>query len=420
MKAEIISIGDEILIGQINNTNSVWIAQQLNLIGVPVIRMTTIGDTKEEIVNALIDAEKRAQLILITGGLGPTKDDVTKKTLADYFNMPLEMDEEVLKHVKSFFERRGREMIQSNIDQALVPKGCKVIHNPNGTAPGMWFTKDGRHVVSMPGVPYEMKKMISEDVIPFLLETIDLPFIYHRTVLTQGLGESFLAQKIEDWENNLAGQQIKLAYLPSPGIVRLRLSAVGKDEEKVKKQVDAAIEKLHPIIGKYVYGYEEFGQEPPSIQSIVLDLLKKKGKTFSIAESCTGGALAASFTAIAGCSEFFKGGIVPYTNEAKNSLVGVDNAIFEKEGAVSEACVISLAVHAVKLFKSDYALSVSGIAGPSGGTANKPVGFVWMAVSNGRNTEAKSFQFGTDRLRNIEMTVQSATNLLRKFIESDN
>jgi nicotinamide-nucleotide amidase len=416
MKAEIISIGDEILIGQIVNTNAVWMAQQLNLIGMQVAAISTVSDAKTDIEEALQIAWKRADIVLMTGGLGPTKDDVTKRTLADYFNCQLIINDLVLNDVTDFFLKRGREVSPINRDQALVPSCCEVIRNSNGTAPGMWFEKGGKVCVSMPGVPYEMKEMMIQSVLPKLKQNFNLPFIYHKTILTQGIGESVLAERIEVWEDALAAKNIKLAYLPQPGMVRLRLSAHGRNKAELTQSVESEIQKVLPLIQEYVFGYEAFGEKTPEIQKITLELLKQNGKTVSVAESCTGGYISSLFTSIPGSSEVFKGGIVPYSNQAKHDLLGVAASIFEQHGAVSEACVVQLAEGAVRKFESDYSISVSGIAGPGGGTSEKPVGFVWIAVSNGKNTQAKSFQFGDNRQRNIIMTANAAINMLRKFV----
>ncbi len=416
MRAEILTIGDEILIGQITNTNSVWIAQQLNLIGVKVIHMASVSDDADDIVKALSDAAKRADFIFITGGLGPTKDDITKKTFSQFFNVKLVLDEEVLKDVSSFFIKRGREVSQLNKDQALVPEGCRVIRNKNGTAPGMWMVKDNKHFISMPGVPYEMKGMVTDFILPAIQKEFDLPHIYHKTVLTQGIGESSLAELIEPWEDGLAAHNIKLAYLPQPGMVRLRLSTFGKDLNVLKATIENEIQKLIPQISEYIFGYENYGEETPSVERITSELLRERKQTLAIAESCTGGYVSSLFTAIAGSSEIFKGGVVPYNNDAKHELLKVDTSIFEKNGAVSKECVIAMAENVCTKFHSHFSIAISGVAGPGGGTPEKPVGFVWIAVSNGKKTLAKSFQFGDDRQRNIVMTASAAINFLRKFI----
>jgi nicotinamide-nucleotide amidase len=416
MKAEILTIGDEILIGQITNTNSVWIAQELNLIGIKIVHMASVADDEDAIVNAFDNAASRADLVFITGGLGPTKDDITKKTFSNYFNAELVMDEKVLEHVSSFFIKRGKEVTEINRNQALVPKGCTVIHNPNGTAPGMWVKRDKTVFISMPGVPYEMKAMMTETILPKIKKENNLPHIYHKTVLTNGIGESALSEMIESWEDNLVNSNIKLAYLPQPGVVRLRLSSTGPDKETLKKNIDSEIENLKSIIDTYIFGYENYGEETPSLAEVVSRLLREKKQTLALAESCTGGYISSMFTSIAGASEVFKGAIIPYTNKAKHDLLEVDEPLFNTVGAVSKECVEQLAQNVLKKFGSDYSLSVSGIAGPTGGTEEKPVGTVWIAVASKEKTLAFKFIFGDNRQRNIIMTSNYALNTLRKFI----
>lgn len=416
MRAEILTIGDEILIGQITNTNSVWIAQKLNLMGIKVVHMASVSDEKEAILKAFSDAQQRADFVFITGGLGPTKDDITKKLFAQYFNTILELDENVLAHVKSFFDKRGREMNESNRQQALIPKGCTVIHNQSGTAPGMWFKKENTVFVSMPGVPYEMKDMMTNIILPKIKSENKLQHIYHKTVLTQGLGESFLAEKIEKWEDNLAAKNIKLAYLPQPGMVRLRLSTSGDNFDEIKKTVEKEIGILRILIKEYIFGYEEYGEETPSLEKIVSELLRERNKKIALAESCTGGYISSLFTSIAGSSDIFNGAVVPYHNNIKHELLQVDNSVFEEHGAVSKECVLQMAEHAKLKFHSDYSIATSGIAGPAGGTPEKPVGTVWIAVSSPEKTLAMKFIFGDDRQRNIKMTAATALNMLRKMI----
>lgn len=416
MRAEILTIGDEILIGQITNTNSVWIAQELNLLGIKVVHMSSVSDDKEAIIKAFDDAATRAEFVFITGGLGPTKDDITKKTFAEYFNTILEIDERVLNTVKGFFERRNRELTEINRQQALVPKGCIVIENKNGTAPGMWMKKGNTVFISMPGVPYEMKSMMSELILPKIKSENKLPHIYHKTVLTQGLGESFLAEKIEKWEDALAENNIKLAYLPQPGIVRLRLSTFGENSEVLKSVIENEIEKLREIIPEYIYGYENYGEDQPGLEKIVSELLRERKLRVSLAESCTGGYIASLFTSLAGSSDIFNGSIVPYQNQIKHELLHVDAALFETVGAVSKECVIQMANETRKKFHTDYAIATSGIAGPAGGTAEKPVGTVWVAVASPEKTIALKFLFGDNRQRNIQMTANAALNMLRKII----
>lgn len=416
MRAEILTIGDEILIGQITNTNSVWIAQQLNQIGVKVVHMASVADNEQEIISAFNQAEQRADFVFITGGLGPTKDDITKKTFAGFFNVQLEINKQVLEDVSLFFEKRKRPLTEINRKQALVPQGCFVIRNPDGTAPGMWMKKGNTVYISMPGVPFEMKAMMTQTILPKIVTENTLPKIYHRTVLTQGIGESTLSEMIENWEDSLAEKNIKLAYLPQPGIVRLRLSGYGDDMQSLKNTVDAEIIKLEAQIKKYIFAYENYGEEPPSIESVVSEILRTRKQTLSVAESCTGGYISSVFTALPGASEIFKGGLVPYANITKQTLLNVDKHLFETVGAVSAECVEQLAKNAIKKFESDYAISISGIAGPGGGTPDKPVGTVWVAVADKNTVQSAKFQFGENRQRNIVMTANASINMLRKFI----
>ena len=416
MTAEILTIGDEILIGQITNTNSVWIAQQLNQMGIKVVHMASVADDEAAIIKAFNDCLTRAQFVFITGGLGPTKDDITKKTFSKYFNSPLVIDKDVLADVSSFFLKRDKVVSQLNQNQALVPKDCFVIRNPNGTAPGMWIKKQNTVFISMPGVPYEMKALMLDTIIPKIKNENALPHIYHKTVLTQGIGESALAELIETWEDNLIHKNIKLAYLPQPGIVRLRLSTSGNNLENLKTNVEDEIKNLNTLINKYIYGYENYGEETPSLQKIVSELLLQRNQTLALAESCTGGYLSSLFTALPGASNIFKGAIIPYTNTAKHQLLQVDESLFNTVGAVSKECVQQLAQNVLKKFNSTYSIAISGIAGPTGGTDEKPVGTIWVAVANQQKCLAFKFQFGDDRGRNIVMTSNAALNLLRKFI----
>lgn len=420
MRAEILTIGDEILIGQIVNTNSVWIAQQLNLIGIAVTHMASVSDSDEAIQSAFDAAKNRADLVFITGGLGPTKDDITKKVMAAYFNTQLVMNEEVLGDVTAFFAKRGKELTDINRQQALVPASCKVIRNANGTAPGMWLQKDKTIFISMPGVPYEMKAMMTDTILPMIRSQFKLPFIYHKTVLTQGIGESYLAELIEKWEDGLSEKGIKLAYLPQPGMVRLRLSASGDNKAELQARIEQAVEGLKAYAESYIYGYEVYGQETPALEKMIHTLLKDSHKTLALAESCTGGYITSLFTAIPGVSEVLKGTTVPYCNEMKQALLGVPPEVLDRDGAVSEACVLEMARRTITLFDCDYALAVSGIAGPTGGTDEKPVGTVWMAVAGRQEQEAVQFRFGDNRQRNIQMSAQYALNYLRKFILKHN
>ncbi|MES2133677.1 MAG: competence/damage-inducible protein A [Bacteroidota bacterium] len=416
MNAELLTIGNEILIGQIVNTNAVWMAQQLNEAGINVVHMSSVADEREAILHAFEDAGKRAQLVLITGGLGPTKDDITKKTFCEYFNVELVIDEAVLQDVSGFFAKRGKEINAINRKQAEVPKGCVVIRNKNGTAPGMWIEKNNTIYVSMPGVPFEMKAMVTDDIIPALKKRFTLPFIYHKTILTQGIGESALAELISDWEDALIHKNISLAYLPSPGMVRLRLSSIGLNEIELKYKVEEEAQKIEPLIRKYIYGYEEYGKEQPKMEEILGELLKERNLKLCLAESCTGGYISHLITSVAGSSAYYNGGIIPYHNEFKHSLLHVNEEVFTKHGAVSQECVEAMITGIMKSFKGNAAIAVSGIAGPSGATADKPVGTTWIAVALNDKVISKHFIFGDNRQRNIHMTAMAGMNMLRKLI----
>ena len=416
MNAELLTIGNEILIGQIVNTNSVWMAQQLNMIGVSIVHMSSVADDRDAILKAFDDASHRADIVLITGGLGPTKDDITKKTFCDYFDTQLVTDVNVLEDITEFFSKRNKQVSDLNKKQAEVPKGCFVIRNKNGTAPGMWMEKNNTIFVSMPGVPYEMQAILLDDVIPEIKKRYKLPFIYHKTILTQGIGESDLAELISDWEDGLAESKIGLAYLPSPGMVRLRLSSKGFYESELNNLIECEIEKVKLLIEKYIYGYEEYGKDQPKIEAILGNLLLEKGLKLGLAESCTGGYISHLITSVAGSSNYYNGCIVPYHNEFKNALLKVDTSIFEKHGAVSKECVSAMAKETLITFKANVAIAVSGIAGPAGGTDEKPVGTTWIAVAYEDKIIAKHFVFGHNRQRNIQMTATTAMNMLRKLI----
>jgi nicotinamide-nucleotide amidase len=413
MFAEIITIGDEILIGQIVDTNSAWMATELNKIGVKVKQITSISDEAQHIVSALDEAQKRADIILITGGLGPTKDDITKYTLAKYFNMPLRLDEATLAHVKQFFEKLNRPMIESNVKQAEVPDGCTVIMNKNGTAPCMWFEHHDKIIVSMPGVPFEMKYLMEDEIIPRIQERFKMPFIVHQSILTAGLGESFLAEQIADLEEVLP-THIKLAYLPKLGQVRLRLSASGNDEAQLLADVALHTQKIVERVEKYVVLTEDI-----PFEKAILNLMGKHGLTLSLAESCTGGYISHLFTQHAGSSAVFQGGAITYSNALKQSLLGVKESTLIAFGAVSEQTVKEMALGAVANFKTDYAIAVTGVAGPDGGTLEKPVGTVWVAVASKQEAKAKIYKFASQRLQNIERSAMAALMMLFIQLKQD-
>jgi nicotinamide-nucleotide amidase len=414
MLAEIITIGDEILIGQIVDTNSAFIARQLNNAGIRVKQISSVSDDREHILTALSEAAGRAQIILITGGLGPTKDDITKKTLAAYFGVGLIENAEALENVQRIFKRiRGEEavLLDVNKQQALVPENCEVILNKNGTAPGMWFNHNGKIYVSMPGVPFEMMYMIEEEVIPKLKATLKLPYIIHKTILTAGEGESYLADRIADIEDDLP-QDVKLAYLPKLGQVRLRLSAYGDNETLLQQKVNEFAARIIERVKNVVVAEEDI-----PFEKVILNTLTEKGKTLSIAESCTGGYVSHLFTQHPGSSKVFLGGAISYSYELKESILGVKAETLAQYGAVSEQTVTEMVEGALHAFKSDYALAITGIAGPDGGTEDKPVGTVWIGVAKPGKTQIKKFTFGNKRAQNIERSAVSALFMLNNLIK---
>jgi len=411
MLAEIITIGDEILIGQIVDTNSAWMAQQLNNAGIRVKQISSVSDDRQHILNALAEASERAEIIMITGGLGPTKDDITKKTLAEYFGVGFVESKGALENVYRIFEKYNRPMLEVNRQQAQVPENCEVILNKNGTAPGMWFNHKGKIYVSMPGVPFEMMYMIEEEVIPKLKATFKLPVIIHKTILTAGEGESFLAEKIADIENDLP-PYIKLAYLPKLGQVRLRLSADGDDAAFLKQKIDEFSARIVERVGNAVVAQEDI-----SLEKALLDLMAEKRLTLSIAESCTGGYLSYLLTQHAGSSKVFLGGAVSYSNELKENLLGVKDETIIKYGAVSEETVIEMVKGALSNFKSDFAIAITGIAGPDGGTTEKPVGTVWIGVASAERSFIKKFTFGSKRAQNIERSAITALSMLNTLLK---
>lgn len=410
MKAEIITIGDEILIGQIVDTNSAWMANKLNLIGIDIIRITSISDKKEEIFKALDNAKQLADIVLITGGLGPTDDDITKKALAEYFNTKLVQNKEVLNHVEQFVIKRKAFMNERNIRQADVPEACKVVQNKIGTAPGMWFERDNCIFISMPGVPFEMKEMVINSIIPELTKKRSNLHILHKVILTQGWPESKLAEFLEDWESGLP-EAISLAYLPSPGLIKLRLTAKGNDKRFLEKIVNKQLQKLELLIPDLICGYDS-----EKIEEVLGKLLIKYNKTLSVAESCTGGNIAHLITSIPGSSEYFSGGVVTYSNKSKENILSVNKSKIDHYGAVSKKVVEEMVEGVRKLYKTDFAIATSGIAGPTGGTEEKPVGTVWIAVSDVNRVFSKKFVFGDHRGRNIQSASLTALNMLQKLI----
>ena len=409
--ASIITIGDELLIGQVVDTNSAWMAQELNKAGIWVTHRVAVGDDRDSIRQALDEEARRAPIILITGGLGPTADDITKPILLGYFGGKLVVDEGALANVKWIFERMiKRPITERNLQQAEVPDTCTVIPNRRGTAPGMWFEKDGRIFVSMPGVPHEMKGMMTDEVIPALLKRFQPPYISHRTLLTAGIGESYLADHIRSFEDALP-PSIRLAYLPSYGMVRLRLTARGGDPPVLENELQRRFELLRTLTAQWMVTDEDI-----PIQEALGRLLLSRGQTVCTAESCTGGYIAHLITSIAGSSRYYKGSVVSYDNSVKMETLHVGIQTLARDGAVSEATVQEMVRGALSLLDTDYAIATSGIMGPDGGTPEKPVGTVWIAVGNHQNILTRKLSFRFDRLRNIELTATNALNQLMNFI----
>ncbi|ARS36199.1 competence/damage-inducible protein A [Pontibacter actiniarum] len=410
--AEIITIGDEILYGQIVDTNSAWMGTELTKIGVRVKQITSISDSAEHIIKALDDARTRADVILMTGGLGPTKDDLTKTVLTSYFHTSLKLHAPSLADVTEIFKARGRELTELNRQQAFLPEACTPVRNVLGTAPGMWFEQGGKVFVSMPGVPFEMKRMMTDTVLPQLQQYFDTPHIIHKVVQTVGLPESILADRLEAWEMGLP-EHLKLAYLPHLGGVRLRLTGQGTAAEVLEQELQQEVEKLRHIIPGHIFAYGEV-----KLEEAVGQLLKERGLTIATAESCTGGFLAHKLTSIGGSSAYYQGSIVAYHNEVKVRELGVKPETLQQHGAVSEATVREMARNVRQKFGTDIGVATSGIAGPDGGTAEKPVGTIWIAYADKDRTVAKLLHFNKDRLLNIEYTAMAVLNLVRQRLNT--
>ncbi len=406
----ILTIGDEILYGQTLDTNSQWLSAELDTYGFSVVHRATVGDNEPDILQGLADAAARAGIILITGGLGPTADDLTKPCLATYFKVPLKANPAALEDLKSLFRQINRELTETNIAQTNLPANAEHIPNKLGTAPGMWIADQGKIYVSMPGVPHEMKGMMTDYVIPRLQEEFHLPVVVHRVVKTIGIGESWLAEKIAPWEQKLP-QNIGLAYLPSLGQVKLRLTMMGKDRQQLTKAIDKQIAALQPYAGKYIYGYDD-----DEIEQVVGKLLRQQNLTLGTAESCTGGYLAHLITSVAGSSDYFKGSIIAYANEVKEKQLGVNPATLAAHGAVSEATISAMAAGVCRTLGTDIGLATSGIAGPGGGTTEKPVGTIWIAVAFGDKVTAKQLSLFKDRLLNIKTTATATLALLWRIL----
>ncbi len=412
--AELITIGDEILYGQTLDTNAHWMSGALDEASIRVIRRTTCGDEEKEILKALADAESRADIILITGGLGPTSDDLTKPCLAKYFDCEIKVNEKALAELEAYMESRGRKLNELTRLQASLPEKSEMVSNDRGTAAGIWFNKDGKVFVAMPGVPHEMKHMMTHHVIPKLKKTFTLPIIYHKIIRVAGIGESWLAEKIANWENALPSN-IKLAYLPTFSDLKLRLTANGADLETEKAQVQKLIDELLPLISDYHYGFDD-----DSLEVTIGKLLKEKKATLAIAESCTGGYIASKITSVPGSSVYFNGAITPYQNEMKIKLLKVNEKTLINHGAVSEATVKEMALNVCSIFNSEYGLATSGIAGPDGGTPEKPVGTIWIACAERNEVITKKLQLTKDRDVNIRLTSVMALHLLYQRLAKNN
>ena len=407
MQAEIITIGDEILIGQIVDSNSAWIAQRLNETGITIYQITSISDNKEHILSALKQAGSRSDLVLITGGLGPTKDDITKEILCEFFDTKLVFHQPSFEDIKVFVKSRNSVLNELNKKQAEIPENCKAIRNLNGTAPGMWFEKDGKVFISMPGVPYEMKAMMADTIIPGLQAKFKTSNIVHKTILVHGLPEAVLAEKLDNWEEQLP-DFLKLAYLPSPGLIRLRFSAYGVEPEIVEKEIVKQVEELKKIVPDNIVGLDK-----QKLEEEVGILLKNNKLTISTAESCTGGRIANLITSVSGSSNYYLGSIVAYSNEVKTNSLGVSEQNIINFGVVSKQVIEEMARGVKEKLKSDFSIATSGIAGPTGGTDEKPVGTTWISVSGPKKTISEKFQFAGEREQIIDKAARSALNLLR-------
>ncbi len=410
MTISIITIGDEILIGQIIDTNSAWMAQQLNGVGASIQKIYSVSDTKEGIVTALDQALAQTDVVLMTGGLGPTKDDITKKTIADFLSTDMVFHEETWERIQGLFKRLKRTPLPAHREQCYMPRAATILLNKKGTAPGMWFEKDGKVIVSMPGVPHEMKYLMEYEILPKLIQTFQGTPIVHRTILTVGEGESRIANKIEAVAKTLP-DYIKLAFLPGLGKVRLRLSATGDHVDQLERELDQHVRAIEQIIPELIYGYGN-----NSLESVIGQMLRDRQLTVGTAESCTGGLLAHQISSVPGASGYFEGSIVAYSYDLKKKLLGVKSETLADYGAVSEETVIEMAKGALQTLGTDIAVSISGIAGPGGGTPDKPVGTVWLAIAGKGHTKAIKLQLGKDRQRNIDYTCVAGLNMIRLFI----
>ncbi|HDZ40587.1 MAG TPA: competence/damage-inducible protein A [Bacteroidetes bacterium] len=410
MQAEIISIGDELLIGMTVDSNAAWMGRELTNLGIEVFQMTSISDNREHILKVVDESLNRSNLVLVTGGLGPTSDDITKKTLSEYFDMKLVQDERVLENIKNLLRNRGLHLNENNIRQAEVPEGCSVLNNKLGTAPGMWFEKEGRVLVSMPGVPYEMEYIMENHVIPRIIDHFQRPYIKYRLVMTFGTFEAHLAEILEDFEREMP-KMVRLAYLPASGIIKLRLTARGGDEEETDRILNEQIDKLYEIIPDYIYGLDGI-----SLEEATGKLLRDNKLNMSIAESCTGGNISRMITSVPGSSDYFTGSVIAYDNRIKKEELGVSQQDLDKYGAVSEEVALQMARGIREKYRTDFGISTTGIAGPGGGTGEKPVGTVWIAVSSRKGFYTEKHNYAFTRSNNIRRASLASMNLLRKTV----
>jgi len=410
MNAVILTIGDEILIGQISDTNSSWIAEHLNLLGIEIREMISISDRREHILSTLRRFEGSVDMVICTGGLGPTSDDITKHTITAYFNTVLVEHADVLDDIHTLFQKRGMKVTEANRLQAMVPETCRILRNPSGTAPGMWFERNDTIFVFLPGVPYEMMDIFNTSLMSMISERLDDLVVAHQTVLTQGIPESYLSDRLKDWEAALP-ENIKLAYLPRPGLVRLRLTGVGNNRKILEEQLTAEISKLKLVLAEDIYGYND-----ETLEVVIGEILRRNFRTLSTAESCTGGNIAKLITSVPGSSAYYTGSVIAYSNKVKITQLGVDPGTIKKQGAVSREVVEQMARGIIDLFQTDYSIATSGISGPGGGTQEKPVGTTWIAVASKEKCISKRFSFGEHRGRNIEKASFTALNMLRKLL----
>jgi nicotinamide-nucleotide amidase len=413
ISASVITIGDEILYGQTLDTNAHFISQRISTEGYKVILRLSVGDKASDIIDALKTAESKTEIILVTGGLGPTRDDITKKTLSVFFESDLELNQEALEDLTAYFNKRGLQLTEVNRMQAILPRGCRIIKNPVGTAPGMWFEKENKVFASMPGVPHEMENMLVNGVIPLIRQKYRPPVIYHKMIMTAGIGESWLSDKIGKWENDLPSY-MKLAYLPGFGQVKLRLTSHGQKREVLENETEEQVEKLKEMISSYIYGYDDI-----TLEERIGEILRGKKKKIAVAESCTGGHLSHHITSISGSSDYFTGSIIAYSNRIKEKILGVNPEILSLYGAVSEETVKEMASNIKKLFSTDIGLATTGIAGPGGGSVEKPVGLVWIAIADDYGVESRKFTYAKDRVTNIQFaTIGALTFLWQRLTKS--